>query len=150
MPGAAPARVLKFLKRHPVARPTEITMALGLKRSTVEMAITRLVQMKLYVRPAHSPCEARQKKSSPSPTASLRIARENFGVAATVGPSLRAMSPPDVHPTGATLDHSGGVQMFGISGPQLTTASEYAHRATPSAPGSAHPWGYLTNFGKPR
>lgn len=143
--GSSSARVHEFLKRHADARPMEISRALGIKPSTVAMAIVRLVQRKLYERPMGQPRQAKPKKSSPSPTEDLRAARAQFGVAATVGPSLRLESDPVAHATGTLIDRAGGVQLYGNCGPKIT-ASEYSHQGSAVTPGSAHPWGYLGNF----
>lgn len=148
IPGAAPARVLKFVRRNPKARPTEISVVLGIKRSTVEMAICRLVQMKLYRRPARVPRELKPKESSPSPTESMRIARGQFTAAAAIGPSLRATSAPCIHPTGSDPFH-----VLAIA--SATAAPVEAIRSgagyTPfrsgagHTPAAGHVWGYLSN-----
>ena len=149
--GSSSARVLEFLKRHPKARPIEISVALGIKRPTVVMAIWRLVEMKLYEKPVRQPREVKPKKPSPSPTESLRAAREQFGVAATIGPSLLTTSAPEIHPTGtrfgvvdgAMRTSSGTVQAFAIAGPDIR-APEYPGNHVGHAPLS--PWsgfGYL-------
>lgn len=158
MPGAAPARVLKFLRRNHFGRPTDIARVLGIKRSTVEMAITRLVQMGLYKRPKRAPRQAKPKQPALSPTESLRLAREQFTVAAALGPSLRPDSVPEVHPTGTPFVVVDGVmrassrgcavQSFAIAGTQVR-ASEYSHLGNVNTPSSSHPWGF-GNYGKPR
>ena len=152
VPGAAPARVLKFVRRNPGTRPLDICASLGIKRSTVEMAICRLVQMKLYVRPVRMPRQVKPKQSSPSPTESLRIARAEFSATASIGPSLLSTSAPDAHPTGmrfsvvdgAMRTSSGAVQAFAIAGPDIR-APEYPGNHVGHAPQS--PWssgfGYL-------
>lgn len=158
-PGAGPARVLKFVRRYPKARPIEISLALGIKLGAVEMAICRLVQMNLYWRPKRAPRQVKPKQSSPSPTESLRAARAQFTAAASIGPSLRLTSAPDVHPTGTPFVVVDGairptsrgcaVQAFAIAGAPAA-AAEHSHHGNVVTPGASHPWGYLTNFGKPR
>lgn len=149
--GSASARVHEFLKRHPRARPTEISLALSIKPSTVAMAISRLVQMKLHEKPPPQPREVKPKKSSPSPTESLRAARADFGVAATVGPSLLSTSAPEIHPTGtqfvvvngAIRAGVGTMQTFAIAGPEIR-APQYPGNHVSHAPMS--PW---SGFGCP-
>jgi len=159
MPGAAPARVLKFVRRNPKARPIEIAVVLGIKRSTVEMAICRLVQMSLYRRPERARPLAKPRQPAPSRPESRSIARAQFTASATVGPSLRPESVPDVHPTGtpfvvvdgAIRPSSRGcaVQAFAIAGAHVGESPEFSHQGNVNAPGTSHPWSFR-NFGKPR
>ena len=134
-PGAAPARVLKYFKRHPKARPVEITLALGIKRPTVEMAISRLVQLGLHVRPLRAPREVKPMQSAASPTESLRLARAQFSAAAAIGPALTMTSSRAVvHPTGTPIQSAGAVQVFGVSGPQYSGAPGQSWNFSSCAP----------------
>lgn len=150
-PGRAPARVLKFLKRNPGMHAAEIGRALGIKFSTVAMAMTRLVQLGMYERPPHAVRQAKPGKSAPSPTESLRRAREQFSAAAGLGPTLLPESEPVVHPTGTpyvVLDgviraSSGAVQAFTNVGAAAKSA-EYSHQGTVNVPHSNHPWNFGT------
>ena len=158
IPGAAPARVLKFVRRNPKARPIEISVVLGLARHTVEMAICRLVQMSLYRRPARAPRLVKPKQPPPSRPESRRIARAQFTAAATVGPSLRPESAPEVHPTGtpfvvvdgAIRPSSRGcaVRAFAIAGAHVGE-SEFSHQGNANTPSTSHTRSF-GNFGKPR
>lgn len=130
----------------------EIAIALGIKRSTTEMAITRLVQMGLHERPKRTPREAKPKQPALSPTESFRLNRAQFSAAAAAGPALTLNSDPQVHPTGTPFAvvngvmraSSGAVQAWGISGPRLSS-SEHQSRGNAQLPGASHPWGFLSH-----
>lgn len=149
-PGAAPARVLKFLRRNPNARSDDMARVLRIKRSTVEMAITRLVQMGAYQRPPRRPRQAKPRQPALSPDESLELARAKFSAAAAIGPSLRCESRAEVHPTGTPFvvvdgvmrAGSEAVQVFGISGAHVEAPDYSHHQGTTNTPSSAHPWGF--------
>ncbi len=99
-PGAAPARVFKFLKGHPKARQKEIAFALNIEHSTVRMALFRLARLGLYASPGRALREPKPKQSSPSPTESFKLAQAQFSAAAAVGPTLLFTPGAAIHPTG--------------------------------------------------
>lgn len=156
-PGAAPARVLKFLRRNPDARSAEMARVLGIKLSTIEMALTRLVQMGVYQRPKRAPRMAKPKEPELSPGESLERVRAQFSAAAAIGPSLRCESQPEVHPTGTPFvvvdgvmrAGSEAVQVFGISGAHVRAPDYSHHQGTTNTPSPAHPWGFANCRTKP-
>lgn len=127
----------------------EIAIALGIKRSTTEMAITRLVQMGLHERPRYVPREAKPKQPALSPTESFKLNRAQFSAAAAAGPALTLNSDPQVHPTGTPFRivdgvmraSSGAVEALVICGQSVRSDLSH-HQGTSNSPGAAHPWAW--------
>ena len=148
MPDGAPAQLLEFIREHPGAKIGDAMLALNLTDSTAYYALTRLRDLRLVKRRGRwSPARWQVVGKPPADPACLEERHAELTASAPMTLHARSVDAA-THPTGTLSERAGGVQVFGISGPQVS-APEYSHQGTVNVPGAAHPWSW-GNYGKSR